>query len=143
VLSVEERFSTALHNSARAYKQALDRRLKDLGVGQAGWLTIALIARADEPLSQIELAKRVGVEPPSMVPMIDRLVKHGLVLRQPSELDRRVKFILLTKEGKALYTKIKKEADRLRLQLLHKVNKKELAAAASLLELICQAAESI
>ena len=41
--TIEEQFSVVLHNSARAYKQALDRRLKDLGVGQTGWMTIAFI----------------------------------------------------------------------------------------------------
>ena len=30
--SIEDRFSAALHNTARSWRQALDRRLKDLGV---------------------------------------------------------------------------------------------------------------
>ena len=39
-----ERFSGALHNTSRAWRQALDRRLKYLGVSQASWMTIAGIA---------------------------------------------------------------------------------------------------
>jgi MarR family transcriptional regulator, transcriptional regulator for hemolysin len=141
--TIEEQFSVALHNSARAYKQALDRRLKDLGVGQTGWMTIAFIARSDEPLSQIELARRVGIEPPSMVPMIDRLVKHGLLTRQPSDLDKRVKFVLLTNEGAVLYKKIQNEADRFRATLLSKVNMKDLSLIVKFLEQVYEAAESI
>jgi MarR family transcriptional regulator for hemolysin len=141
--TLEEQFSVMLHNAARAYKQALDRRLKDLGVGQTGWMTIAFIARSDEPLSQIELAKRVGVEPPSMVPMIDRLVRHGLVSRQPSTVDKRVKFVLLTKSGAAIYKKIEIEADRFRAALLSKVNKKDLSLIVKFLEQVYEAAESI
>jgi len=141
--TIEEQFSVVLHNSAHAYKQALDRRLTDLSVSQTGWMTIAFIARSDEPLSQIELAKRVGVEPPSMVPMIDRLVRHGLVSRQPSTVDKRVMFVLLTKSGAALYKKIQIEADRFRATLLSKVNKKDLNLIVKFLEQIYNAAESI
>jgi len=45
-LTLEERFSRALHNTARIWRVALDARLKNLGVSQAGWMTFAMIARA-------------------------------------------------------------------------------------------------
>ncbi len=99
--SIEERFSLALHNTARAWRHALDRRLKDLGVGQAGWMTITVIAKAGQPLSQSQLADRLGIENPTMVAMIDRLVKAGLVTREASTTDRRVKQVLLTEAGKS------------------------------------------
>ena len=44
---LQERFSTALHNTARAWRQAVDRRLKFLGVSQASWMTIAVAAKAE------------------------------------------------------------------------------------------------
>jgi MarR family transcriptional regulator for hemolysin len=143
MLPLEEQFSLLLHTSAHAYKHALDRRLKDLGVGQAGWLTIAFIARADETLSQIELAKRVGVEPPSMVPMINRLVRLGLVTRQSSVLDKRVKLVLLTDKGVTLYQTIKKEADQFRRHVLLQVNPADLAAAVKVMSLVNAAAEAV
>ncbi len=93
---LEERFSGALHNTSRAWRQALDRRLKYLGVSQASWMTIAVAAKAREPLSQSELAQSLGVEGATMVAMVDRLVKAGLVTREPSTTDRRVKRVVLT-----------------------------------------------
>ena len=93
---LEERFSGALHNTSRAWRQALDRRLKYLGVSQASWMTIAVAAKAPRPLSQSELADRLGVEGATMVAMVDRLVKAGLVMREPSITDRRVKRVALT-----------------------------------------------
>ncbi|MBB5200650.1 hypothetical protein HNR39_002492 [Glaciimonas immobilis] len=39
---------------ARAWRQALDRRLKDLGVGQAGWMAIAVIAKAAQPMGIVK-----------------------------------------------------------------------------------------
>src|SRR5258706_10338009 len=99
---LEERFSGALHNASRAWRQALDRRLKYLGVSQASWMTIAVAAKALQPLSQSELAEKLGVEGATMVAMVDRLVKAGLVKREPSTADRRIKRGVVTEAGQRL-----------------------------------------
>ena len=119
---LQERFSTALHNTARAWRQAVDRRLKFLGVSQASWMTIAVAAKAESPLSQSELADRLAVEGATMVTMIDRLVKAGLVLRVASTTDRRVKRVVLTEAGNRLYDKVRAEAAAFRHELLANVD---------------------
>jgi len=131
---LEERFSAALHSTSRAWRQALDRRLKYLGVSQASWMTIAVAAKAREPLSQSELAESLGVEGATMVAMVDRLVKAGFVVREPSTTDRRVKRILLTQSGNLLYDKVRAEAATIRQELLADVDPKKLLAATELLE---------
>ena len=131
---LEERFSSALHNSSRGWRQALDRRLKYLGVSQASWLTIAVAAKAPRPLSQSELADRLAVEGATMVSMVDRLVKAGLVVREPSTTDRRVKRVVLTQAGNLLYDKVRTEAAAFRMQLLADVDPKKLTVATELLE---------
>src|ERR1700693_5109967 len=107
---LEERFSGALHNASRAWRQALDRRLKYLGVSQASWMTIAVAAKAREPLSQSELADKLGVEGATMVAMVDRLVKAGLIKREPSTADRRIKRVVVTEAGYRLFDTVKAEA---------------------------------
>ena len=129
-----ERFAVALHNTARYWRIALDARLKDLGVGQSGWMTIAMIAKAKEPLSQRALADLLGIEGPSIVAMLDRLERGGLVRRAPSPNDRRVKLAHLTEDGRALYAKVRKEADAFRGAMLEGVDPAALAAATALLE---------
>jgi MarR family transcriptional regulator for hemolysin len=52
-----------------------------------------------------------------------------------------MKLIALTAEGKALYRKIKKEADLLRVELLSSVKKNELQKVVPILEKIYQTAE--
>lgn len=131
---LEERFSGALHNTSRAWRQALDRRLKYLGVSQASWMTIAVAAKAREPLSQSELAHRVDVEGATMVAMVDRLVKAGLVVREPSLTDRRVKRVVLTAAGDLLYERVRAEAAAFRKELLEGIDPKKLLAATELLE---------
>ena len=131
---LDERFSSALHNTSRACRQALDRRLKYLGLSQASWMTIAVAAKAASPLSQSELADRLAVEGATMVSMVDRLVKAGLVNREPSRTDRRVKRIVLTDAGNSLYGKVRAEATAFRRELLANVDSKRLLAATELLE---------
>jgi MarR family transcriptional regulator for hemolysin len=97
---MEERFSAALHGTARIWRLVLDKRLKHLGIGQSGWMTIAMVAKCGEALSQRALADLVGVEGPSMVSMLDRLERDGFVTRTPSPHDRRVKLVQLTDSGR-------------------------------------------
>mgnify|MGYP001618817137 CR=1 FL=1 len=133
-LTPAERFSMALHATAREWRIAIDKRLKDLGVGQSGWMTIAMIAKAKEPLSQRALADLLGIEGPSIVSMLDRLERDGLVRREPSPLDRRVKLAHLTDDGRALYAKVREEADAFRAAMLDGLDPATLNAAADLLE---------
>jgi MarR family transcriptional regulator for hemolysin len=138
----QERFSSALHNTSRSWRQAVDRRLRDLGVSQASWMTIAIVAKANRSLSQTELADRLGIEDPTMVTMIDRLVKADLVMRVPSDLDRRVKLVTLTETGRTLYGKVKVEADAFRAEVLKNVDEKKLRIATELLEALQAVIES-
>jgi MarR family transcriptional regulator for hemolysin len=77
-----------------------------------------------------------------MVSMIDRLAKIGLVVREPSLHDRRVKLVVLTEDGRQLYAKVKKEADILRTELLADIDAKKLLMATELLEHLQRVTES-
>jgi MarR family transcriptional regulator for hemolysin len=141
-MNLQERFSGALHSTARTWRLAVDRRLKDLGLSQASWMTIAMAAKASEPLSQIELAHRLGVEGSTMVAMIDRLVKAGLLVREASTTDRRVKRVVLTAQGNSLHGRVKAEAEAFRKELMVNVDADKLLIATELLEHLERAAGS-
>ncbi len=131
---LQERFASALHNTARAWRQALDRRLRHLGLSQAGWMTIAVAAKSAQPPSQSVLAERLGVEGATMVAMIDRLVRAGLVTREPSSSDRRVKLVRLTPQGVRLYETVHATAAGFRRELLGQLAREDLDSATRLLE---------
>ena len=120
----------------------MDRRLKYLGLSQAGWMTVAIIAKAPEPLSQIDLANRLGVEGATMVAMIDRLVKAGLIVREVSIADRRVKRVKLTEAGHQLYGRVKAEANIFRNNLLDNIDTEKKLIATELLEQLHMVVES-
>ena len=69
-----------------------------------------------------------------MVAMVDRLVKAGFVIREPSTTDRRIKRVVLTPAGNLLYDKVQAEAAAFRKELLANIDPKALLAATDLLE---------
>lgn len=131
---LEERFADALHGTARIWRQAIDRRLKNLGMSQASWMTIAVASKARAPLSQSELADRLGVEGATMVAMVDRLAKAGFVVRQPCPNDRRINRVVLTASGNQLFETVRTEAAAVRRELLATIDPSKLAVATEILE---------
>src|SRR5277367_5199980 len=99
---LEERFDNALRNSAMAWRQAVDRRLRRLGVSRVRWMTIAAAVQARSPLSQSILADRLAISRASMVKTVDCLVKNGLMKRESSASDRRLRRIVVTPLRRAI-----------------------------------------
>jgi DNA-binding MarR family transcriptional regulator len=77
-----ERFENALYSIARGWRHAVDRRLDYIGISVASWMTFAAASHGRSPLSQTELANMIAVSGASMVHMIDRWVKAGLVRQE-------------------------------------------------------------
>jgi MarR family transcriptional regulator for hemolysin len=131
---LNERFENALRNTATAWLKAVDRRLRRLGMTRVGWMTIAAAIQARSPVSQSVLADALAVSRASMVHAIDRLVKDGLVTREASAADRRLKRIVVTEAGAHLYSLLKDEVAAVREQMLGPVELDQLADLTELLE---------
>jgi len=140
--SQELNFSRLLHLTAHAWRQAIDRRMKDSGLSVSSWLAVATIALQDAPMSQKELAQLLGLEDASVVPLIDRLVRQQLVERVQPQEDRRKRLLYVTPQGKTLYLKLKVEADSLRNELLADIDRADLAIAQRVLQRLLQAIEA-
>jgi MarR family transcriptional regulator, transcriptional regulator for hemolysin len=134
VADLDERFETALRNTAMAWRQAVDRRLRRLGVSRVSWMTIAAATQARLPLSQSALADTLAISRAYMVQTIDRLVKDGLVRRESSAFDRRLKRIVVTEAGAHLYARIKDDAAAARRQMLAIIELEKLVHLTELLE---------
>lgn len=138
----ELNFSRLLHLTAHAWRQAIDRRMKDKGLSMSSWMAVATIAIQEEPISQKQLAQALGLEDASVVPLIDRLVKQQLVQRIQPEEDRRKRLLHVTPQGNSLYQTLKVEADSLRNELLADINPEELAITQRVLQRLLTATEA-
>jgi MarR family transcriptional regulator for hemolysin len=133
-LELDQRFEIALRNTAKRWRQAVDRRLNRLEVSQASFMTIAAATQARLPMSQSELAEKLAISRATVVHTVDRLVQGGFVKRESAASDRRVRRIVITDAGEHLYTVIKEEVAAVRRQLLANIEPEKLVHLTELLE---------
>ena len=92
-LHLSQRFGFLVNELGRIYSQQFDREARErLGLSQAQCRLLVVLAThdEDEPLSQAELAEKVGVSAMAITTMCDRLAAGGWLERRPSIDDRRV-----------------------------------------------------
>lgn len=103
---LSQRFGFLVNELGRLYSQQFDREARErLGLSQAQCRLLFMLAthEEDEPLSQAELAEKVGVSAMAVTTMCDRLAAAGWIERRPSPQDRRVNQLhILPKARKAL-----------------------------------------
>ncbi|WP_245866445.1 MarR family winged helix-turn-helix transcriptional regulator [Oceaniglobus roseus] len=75
--------------------------LAPLGLRRLTFAALAVIV--DSPgLRQTDLARALAIEPPNMVPVVDELVRRGLVARERDTCDRRASQLIATEPGQRL-----------------------------------------
>ncbi|MBT2186637.1 MarR family winged helix-turn-helix transcriptional regulator [Sphingobium nicotianae] len=130
---------------ARRYRAMLDEQLRPLGYGTARMEALSTIARATEPTAQIAIAKRIGIEGPTLTRMLDTLEADGLVVRRQDPTDRRTKLIELTPEGEKALEEIMGVAHSFRTTVLKTLSDEELdqvnEVTDKLMRLICAGTE--
>ncbi|HUX68139.1 MAG TPA: MarR family winged helix-turn-helix transcriptional regulator [Terriglobales bacterium] len=98
-------------------KQLLQEALAPLGLAPREFWLLALVREAPTP--QRELAERCGMDPSSLVAVLDGLEARGWVERRRHPRDRRVHLIAPTAAGLALYQQALPLAQRAEAQQLH------------------------
>lgn len=123
---VPENFGALLCETARAWRQHLDQRLKPLGLSQARWLVLLKLARDGDGMVQKKLAGRVGIEGATLVGLLDRMARDGWIVRRDSEHDRRSKNVYLTERARSVLPRIEAVAAELRRELLAGIPARDL-----------------
>ncbi|MCB1144758.1 MAG: MarR family transcriptional regulator [Leptospiraceae bacterium] len=86
---------------------SFDLYFSRFNLSQPGFLTLMILYSESEiPWTANLLSKELGVKPPTMTGILDTLAKNDLIERIPSENDRRVTNIVLSKSGKDQLKKI-------------------------------------
>jgi MarR family transcriptional regulator, transcriptional regulator for hemolysin len=127
-----------VNNTAKAFQKALDLELrKNVGVTLSQWRVVASLVQ-QPGLTQKEIADKVGVEGATLVPIIDKMEKEGLLKRKTDSKDRRVNRIYLTPKADSLWNSMIECAIHIRkvstkdisedelettLETLHKISK--------------------
>nr|WP_246405588.1 MarR family winged helix-turn-helix transcriptional regulator [Modestobacter versicolor] len=86
---------------ARAHRTLAGQLLREVGL-YPGQELLLMLLWAHEPRSPGELARELGVEPPTAVKAVARLEEAGFLTRERSTDDRRVVLVSLTPKGRDL-----------------------------------------
>src|SRR5712691_13565348 len=93
--------------TAKAVSRAFNDALVDAGGSLAIWLVLAALKESPWR-TQLELARAVGIEGPTLTRHLDGLEEAGLERRQRDPLDRRAQRVELTDAGEELFQQLRK-----------------------------------
>jgi len=118
---------------ARAYKSAADALAADFDLSHASAWPIVMISRLGDGARPGQVADAVGIEPPSLVRIVDQLVAAGLVLRQDDPSDRRAKTLSLTMDGRRMADRLEKALVPFRRELFKDMPQADVEACVRVL----------
>jgi MarR family transcriptional regulator for hemolysin len=120
----------------------LDERLKPLGMSQAKWRTLLHLWLAGQPITQSEIAARLGIEEPTLVNLLHRLEDAGWVKRASDPHDRRCKTVTLQRRAHRVIGRIDATARELRHELISDISRRDLDTCIRVLSRIRAKAEN-
>lgn len=84
-----------------------DRQVADIGVTAAQFIVISRLAAAQPKKSASDLCKEMSYDAGAMTRMIDRLESKGLIRRARCPQDRRLVYLEMTEQGRAVYPRLR------------------------------------
>lgn len=130
---MESPLGSDLARLVRIWRALIDHRLKPLELTQTHWVTLHNIHQLPPEQSQIQLAKAIGIEQPSLVRTLDQLEDKGLISRQTCANDRRAKRIKLTEKATPIIDEMETVIRKTRGEILAGISEEELTQLISLI----------
>jgi DNA-binding MarR family transcriptional regulator len=121
---MEERISLLLMQVAKAHRARMGEGLAGLGL-HLGQETVLMQLWEEEGLTQSQLVERLGVEPPTVTKMLQRMERAGFVTRREDVRDARVSRVHLTPRGRKLEASVRAVARRAEEQLVKRLSPEE------------------
>jgi DNA-binding MarR family transcriptional regulator len=84
-----------------------DRHVADIGVTAAQFIVMTRLAAAERKKSASDLCKEMSYDAGAMTRMIDRLESKGLIRRARCTQDRRLVYLEMTEQGRAVYPRLR------------------------------------
>jgi MarR family transcriptional regulator for hemolysin len=132
--SLHDRFGERLGEVARLWRVQMNRRLQARGLSVAQWLVLRALARKGDGTVQRDLAEAIGVEGSTLVGLLDRLAKAGLIERREAAHDRRYKSVHLSAAAVDLIPELDAIHRGLRQELYRDIPEQDLATGLEVLE---------
>jgi MarR family transcriptional regulator, transcriptional regulator for hemolysin len=127
----------AIKNAAKAFDTAFDQLLRTkVGINATQSRVIGTLAMVKDGMTQKEIADRIGIEAPTIVPILDKLEEQKFVVRRPDNNDRRNNLIFLTSKSEVKWDSIIDCAVELQKSSCKGISEQELETTKSTLRKI-------
>jgi MarR family transcriptional regulator for hemolysin len=114
-----------LANTSKAVSRAFNDRLADAGGSIPVWLILNSL-KSNERRTQLDLARAVGIEGPTLTRHLDGLEESGIVRRVRDGSDRRAVRVELTADGERLFQTLRQAVIAFNRELIAGVTETEL-----------------
>jgi DNA-binding MarR family transcriptional regulator len=116
------------YNLRRAHQASWRTYVSFIGEGKIrpGLFSLLILTRSNPGIAQIELGTHLGVDKASIVALLDRLERAGLIERRRSTRDRRRQGIFLTEAGSGELEALMLQVRQLERHMASRFNKTEL-----------------
>lgn len=131
---MEKQFMSRLLRLGRSYRRYIDRGLVGLPLSHSTALAVMVLGRLPDGVRQGVLAEELGIEGPSLVPLLGQIERAGLVERRVDPGDKRARMLHLTDAGKALAAEAEQLSGDLRRQLFAELPAGDIAVASRVLD---------
>jgi len=138
-LDLKRQLVAQLVESSRLLRNYIEHRAKGRGATRAQWIVLFRL-RQQEGLSQVDLADVLELQPISLVRLLDRLVKHGLLERRQDPRDRRANRLFLTASGRQLVDDLDSLRDSIAADVLQDIPAESIRTT---LDTLCDIKERI
>jgi MarR family transcriptional regulator, transcriptional regulator for hemolysin len=127
-----------VNKTAKAFVKALESELREkVGATVGQWKVMVMLINQDG-LTQKEIAERLELEGPTIIPIIDKMEKDDLVVRKVDPSDRRNNKIYRTEKANELWNEMLKCATKVRQVSLKDIPEVNIDITKKVLEHIYQ-----
>lgn len=122
----EQTIFQILHNMDKFTNQLIIKWNKDFneGLGISHVLTLGYLSK-NKYARPSEIANVLGLKPPTVTTLTEKLVKKGFVERLYDDTDRRIIHIKITDSGREILKRANESGQVLRREMFMKLNEKE------------------
>ena len=132
-LKLDNQLCFRLYTASRLITASYTPFFKEMGITYPQYLVLMMLWEKDNRIIS-EITEKLLLETNTVTPLLQRMEKEGLVVRQKSTSDSRQRIISLTPKGKALEEKIKDVPNCLAKEIIKGISPEDLQAIVPLLD---------
>ncbi len=103
--SIDSEITWLLHRAAQRMRSATGAQAERHGIALRDYIVLSAL-HLTRDLTQVELAKTLGLDKTTLMSQLDRLEQMGLVVRRNDPRDRRARIPEITEEGQTVRARV-------------------------------------